>query len=192
MELWVSTDPEEKGSGRSMGNLGVYTLSGLTNDVTYFLRLVPIGLDGLSVGPITPPHPVMPRADPDAPNGWIWINGNAPSTASKDVVLTLIASDVPLDGPSSGASGAVSNRWTRALNEISGDIEMRISNDASFAGVPWEPYSFNKDWILGDSDSDTYQVYAQFRDAAGNNSIVVWDQIRYGNKVYLPIVLRNR
>jgi hypothetical protein len=193
MQLWVSTDPEEKGSGLNIGTTGVYTLTGLTNDQTYYLRLAPIGLDGLAVGDLTPPMPVVPRADPDAPNGTILINGGAGSTTSKNVVLSITATDVPLDGPAAAASGAVANRWTEALNEVSGEVEMQLSNEESFTGIDWEPYVFQKPWTLGDSDSQVYRVYAQFRDAAGNTSTVVWDDIIHELQVvYLPLVMRSR
>ena len=190
MQLWVSTDPDDKGSAMDIGTTGVYTLTGLTNDQTYYLRLVPVGLDGLALGGITPPVPVVPKADPDAPNGSILINGGARSTASRSVILEIAATDVPLDGPSSSASGAVANRWSEALNEVSGDVEMRLSNDESFASVAWEPYAFHKPWTLGVPKAGVYRVYAQFRDAAGNLSTVVYDDILDAGKVYLPIVVR--
>ena len=191
MQLWVSTDPDDKGTLTNIGTAGVFTLSRLTNDRTYYLRFAPIGLDGRAIGELTAPIPVTPKADPDAPNGTILINGGAPSTASKDVILNITASDIPLDGPSSAASGAVATRWTRALNEVSGGIEMRLSNDGSFVRIPWEPLTFHKPWTLGDSDSEVYRVYAQFRDAAGNLSLVVYDDIRMW-QVYLPLVMRRR
>ncbi|MCL7451732.1 MAG: VWA domain-containing protein [Anaerolineae bacterium] len=190
MQLWVSTDPDDKGSAMDIGTTGVYTLTGLANDQTYHLRLVPVGLDGLALGAITPPMPVMPKADPDAPNGSILINGGARSTASKAVILEIAATDVPLDGPSSSASGAVANRWTETLNEVSGDVEMRLSNDESFAGVTWEPYTFHKPWTLGEPRFGVYRVYAQFRDGAGNLSTVVYDDIQDAGKLYLPLVVR--
>ena len=191
VQLWVSTDPEEKGGGLDIGTTGVYTLTGLTNDQTYYLRFVPVGLDGVALGELTPALPVFPKADPDAPNGAVWINGGASSTTSRDVTLTLIASDIPLDGPSAAASGAVANHTSRALNEISGGVEMKISNDGSFASTDWEPYSFTKAWTLGDPEGGVFQVYAQFRDAAGNESLVVWDRINDAGTIYLPVVFRS-
>jgi hypothetical protein len=167
-------------------------LTGLTNGQTYYLRLAPIGLDGLAVGDLTPPVPVMPQADPDPPNGTILINGGARSTTSKHVVLQITATDEPLPGPSHAASGAVANRWSQALNEVSGDVQMRLSNDESFAGVAWEPLAFHVPWTLGDSATVVHRVYAQFRDGAGNVSTVVYDDIIFAGKAYLPIVVKNR
>jgi hypothetical protein len=191
MQLWVSTDPDDKGSAMDIGTTGVYTLTGLANDQTYYLRLVPVGLDGLALGGITPPVPVVPRADPDAPNGSILINRGARSTASRNVSLEIGATDVPLDGPSSSASGAVANRWTEAWNEVSGEIQMRLSNTESFADIAWEPYTFQKPWTLGEPRKGVYRVYAQFRDGAGNLSTVVYDDILDAGKVYLPVVIRR-
>ena len=192
MQLWISLDPNSKGSPRTIPSTGSYPLTGLTNDQTYYLRLAPIGLDGLAVGDLTPPVPVVPRADPDPPNGNILINGGARATRSKHVVLEISATDEPLPGPSHAASGAVANRWTQALNEVSGDVEMRLSNDESFAGVAWQPLAFHMPWTLGDSDTVVYRVHAQFRDGAGNVSTVVYDDIIFAGKAYLPIVVKNR
>ena len=48
-------------------------------------------------------------------------------------------------------------------------------------------------WLpVGGSASGVYEVFAPFRDAAGNESLVVSDDIRLVvGQVYLPLVMRQ-
>jgi hypothetical protein len=67
---------------------------------------------------------------------------------------------------------------------------MRISNDASFADASWEALADEKPWTLDNCDPTTgiCFVCAQVRDAAMNESAVVFDEILMW-QVYLPILL---
>jgi predicted nucleotidyltransferase len=77
-------------------------------------------------------------------------------------------------------------------NEVSGDVEMRISNSSSFADAEWESLASEKPWTLGECDAGICRVYAQFRDGADNESFVIYDEIALtAQKIYLPIVLRG-
>jgi hypothetical protein len=57
-----------------------------------------------------------------------------------------------------------------------GATQMIISNDAGFAGAPWETYATSKAWTLTLGDG-VKTVYAKFRDAAGNMSQATSDTI---------------
>ncbi len=87
------------------------------------------------------------------PTGTVLINDNRASTNTREVVLSLSATDT-----------------------LSGVSEMIISNTSDFAGAIWESFSTTKAWtLLAGSGEKT--VYVKFRDNAGNESSVVSDTI---------------
>jgi hypothetical protein len=188
--MWVysSTAPGQRGGGVDMGRGGTYTLP-LPNDQTFYLTFA--GAYDNAEGDYSNPIPVTPKADPDPPNGAILINNDAMTTTSKSVILNISATDTPLPGPATPTSGRVGGPWTRD-NDISGDVEMRISNDPTFADADWEPLAEEKPWVLGEGVAGDFVVFAQFRDGAGNESLVVFDDIYLpGKYIYLPLILRN-
>jgi hypothetical protein len=188
MLLYVSTVPGQLGSGPDMGTGGTYTLTGLTNEQTYYLTLA--GVNGTAQGDYSYPTAVTPKADPDAPSGAILINEGNASAWSKNVVLDITSTDTPLPGAAESANAHQGGPLALLYDTVSAGVEMKISNDPSFAGAIWEPLVQQKPWILGSSPSAVYRVYAQFRDAAQNESLVVYDDIVvYLN--YLPIILRE-
>jgi hypothetical protein len=76
-------------------------------------------------------------------------------------------------------------------NEVSGNIQMRISNDPSFTGAVWEPLIQEKQWILAGGPGGVRIVYAQFRDGAGNVSFTTYDAIQYYPLInYLPAIIK--
>jgi Bacterial Ig-like domain len=93
--------------------------------------------------------------DTTGPTGTsVSINSGAYATNETSVQLTLAATDV----------------WT--------PIMMIVSNEATFAGSAWEPYSTSKAWTITTGD-ETKNVYANFRDAGSNESGNVSDDIIY-------------
>jgi hypothetical protein len=140
-------------------------------------------------GARTPPVGVTPRADPDAPSGFILINGGAAATTSPAVTLEVNASDVPLDGlPGPGSAATVAHAWS-GRNEISGDVEVRFSNRPPQSWTAWEALTPRRSWQLRCDMGKRCRVYAQFRDAALNESLVVSDAI-WLQGIYLPLVVR--
>lgn len=96
--------------------------------------------------------------DSTAPSGTVSINNGASRTRTRSVTLTLSATD-----PSPG----------------SGVTEMRISNTQSgLSSAPWETYRTSKAWTLT-SGTGTKTVYVQYRDGAGNGSVIVTATSRY-------------
>jgi hypothetical protein len=187
MVVWVSTVPGEIGDQMDMGNSGIYTVTNVTNDLQYYIRVA--GQNGDAWGDYSDVFPVIPKADPDAPSGAIIINDGAQETFSKDVILTLSSDDTPLPGFADPASSRSGGTLGLLYNEISAGIEMRISNDPTFAGAVWEPMAQHKNWRLGEGGGGEYAVYCQFRDAAGNLSFRVLDTINYISlRLYLPMV----
>lgn len=190
MMLYVSTDPDQLGSGVDMGTGGIYTDTDVVNDQTYFLTVR--GIMGTAESDYSGPFAATPKADPDAPSGAMLINGGAASTISENAMLNLSATDTPLNGMAEPASaGLGGGPLALAYNTVSGGVQMRISNDAAFAGAQWEPLASVKPWVLVETSSGISRVYAQFRDAALNESLIIWDDIVFNpNRVYLPIILK--
>ncbi|MBP7216796.1 MAG: hypothetical protein KBA46_05880 [Candidatus Omnitrophica bacterium] len=93
--------------------------------------------------------------DTTAPVGTIRINSNAQYTISKNVTLTLAATDAG-SGMGNGA-------------------QMRLSNDGQSWSDP-EAYVTSKPWVLPAGDW-THVVYVQFKDVAGNWSSTFSDSI---------------
>jgi hypothetical protein len=91
--------------------------------------------------------------DTENPTGTISVNFGDATTASRDVTLSLAASDT-----------------------TSGITEMMISESPTFAGASWEPYTTTKSYTLSASDGLKI-VYVKFNDEAGNVSEVVNDAI---------------
>jgi Tol biopolymer transport system component len=103
----------------------------------------------------------QPTQDTTGPTGTVVINGGAKKTQTRNVVLTLSASD-----PEPG----------------SGVVEMRMKNsDGDWS--EWMPYATTKAWLLsagqGKKGQGKTTVYVQYRDAAGNLSDSASDAIVY-------------
>ena len=112
------------------------------------------------------------------------LNGRALAQSA----VTLDASSVTIpSGTSSNSSANTSNSInagasvtsspsvTLALSAI-GATEMLISNDAGFTGASWETYTTSKPWVLTSGDG-VKTVYAKFRNATGDMSSVVLDNV---------------
>ena len=95
------------------------------------------------------------RVDTLPPGGSITINGGAGYTKTTSVTLSISAAD-----PAPG----------------SGVLLVRFRNAGDPAPTEWESYTTRKAWILSSGDGEK-TVYVRFKDAAGNISGAVSDQI---------------
>jgi len=91
--------------------------------------------------------------DSTSPIDEVSINSGATYTVSRDVTLTIAASDA-----------------TAGLNR------MLISEDATFIGATWETYTVTKVMTLSSGDGEK-TIYIRFEDVAGNVSTVFTDTI---------------
>lgn len=74
-----------------------------------------------------------------------------------------------------------------AEDDNSGVTQMRVSENENFNDTEWQAYEEIISWEL---NGDT--VYAQFRDAANNESLVYSSEINsHNDKVYLPMITRQ-
>jgi hypothetical protein len=86
----------------------------------------------------------------------------------------------------------MTDHWSQ-LNEVSGNVQMRISNSLSMEGAAWQPVVPAVPWTLDCEVGETCTVYAQFMDSAGNESLIVDDSILLtgdepgaNNQLFLP------
>ena len=179
MRLHLATRPGELGELMSLEPTGEYQLTGLTNDETYYLTLAGVkDYPEAALCDYSETVPVTPKEDPVPPYGWVLINGGAETTLSKEVVLDLSATNEPVEGVATPFGIQTKGPIQRTIKEVNEDIEMRISNDPSFSGAVWEPFAPEKPWTLGETPGNIGTVHAQYRDAAGNESAIVVDNIR--------------
>ena len=130
---------------------GIYYDRGLVNDVPYFYALVAEGHSGART-PATMWFFGVPRADPLPPDGIIAINNGDPFTASPFVMVNLNAS------PDA--------------------TEVMLSEDPAFTGAAYQPLAPALPFLLAPSPTPRLAtLYAKFRDAAQNESVVAHDSI---------------
>ena len=107
-----------------------------------------------AAGNVAQAGPVSVVVDNQAPTGSVVINGGAAATNSRNVTLTLAASDA-----------------------LSGVTQMRFSNTGTSYGAA-VPYATTRTWTLANG-AGNQRVYAQFKDAPGNWSGAAIDAIVY-------------
>ncbi|MCP4361459.1 MAG: fibronectin type III domain-containing protein, partial [Chloroflexi bacterium] len=190
MTAYVSTDMNSLGNPVDMGSSGDFTIPNLTNDTPYYIRIIPG--NGADEGPITQPVVVTPKSDPDAPAGWMLINNDAATTTTRAVTLNISASDTPLPGAAESANAHQTDMLSMLVNDVSGNVEMRIANSPDMSGATWQTLAAEAPWTLTCKGLTLCPVYIQFRDGAGNESLVIYDDIFLDVlDLYLPVILRN-
>lgn len=187
---YFSINPEVLGDPVPMGDTGIFTYTNVINDQMVYVTLA--GENGSAGGDYSEAEAVTPKADPDSPSGTILINNGEPRTGSKSVMLNISSADTPLEGAAQSANAHMGGPLALLYNEVSGNIEMRVSNSPTFVGAVWEPLAPEKPWVLAAGPSGIYTVFIQFRDGALNESFVVNDTIEYltSLRVYLPMLAK--
>ncbi|MFK7886804.1 MAG: choice-of-anchor X domain-containing protein [Gammaproteobacteria bacterium] len=130
---------------------GVYYDRNLTPGVVYEYYLVAEGLSGAISTP-TENFGAEAKSDPLPPKGWVQINDNYPQTASPNVQLRF---------------------------DISADATQIIySQLADFSDASWVPLNDVEPYTLSVSTlPEVAIIFAKFRDASGNESVVYHDAI---------------
>jgi hypothetical protein len=187
MLVYVSTNPGQMGNATSMSQTVPFSLTGVTNGVKYYIKLV--GKNGADEGDYSEVFEVTPKEDPDPPAGAMLIENGVEVVRNKNVLLNISSTDTPLNGAAQGANGHMTDQYSIWFNKVSAGVEMKISNDPGMAGAAWEPLASTKPWTLACAPGQVCTVYAQFRDAAGNESLIINDTALFrGAITYLPIV----
>jgi len=180
MVLYRATTPNGPWSLQQpeLPNTGVYSDTA-TNGVTYYYRYMGINAND-NRSAVIDTNPGTPSQDPFLPEALVLINKGAPETASLSVQLTF----------------APSGEETQLFNDIK---EMKLSNDPLLTGANWQPFAQNVPWQLAPTQpGHIAKVYAQFRDAANNESLIVLSGITIQqqggpsgtNTIYLPVITR--
>ncbi|TLN11112.1 hypothetical protein FDZ71_09110, partial [bacterium] len=119
---------------------GIYVDEQVENDKTYYYRIIAMNEQGIASG-FSPSASGTPREDTEAPEGFLIINYGAETTFTRDVKLSLAASE--------------------------DTVEMMVSNDPSFKDAQWEKFAQEKEWKLN-AAAGVETVWALLRDRAGN------------------------
>jgi hypothetical protein len=169
-------------------NTGQHTLEGLENGTPYYVTLYGEGEDGAQ-GDYSDQMEVTPKEDPIPPQGAFFIGGTNVISGGDVAIsrtVTLFIDAVDPDGEVDGPAGFGSHSIPHGLIgpqfdglfQASGDVEMRFANtEEGIAGAEWEPLADTKEWQLGCEDGATCTVFGQFRDGAGNESLIIDQQI---------------
>ena len=152
---------------------GVYT-DPADNGMTYFYRYMAIdGDDNRSA--VIDSSGATPSQDPFPPEAVILINDGAPATTELSVVLDF----APYEEPENFAD----------------IVEMKLSNSPDLTEAEWQSFQQAVPWQLPPTTpGEQAQVYGMFKDAAGNESLIVTAAILLdeaepgtpGRNVYLP------
>jgi hypothetical protein len=136
------------------GNL--YYDENLLSGQTYYYKIQPEDLNG-SLGAPSPVFSGTPKDEPVPPIGSALINNGQAGTTTTNATLTLTAS--------------------------ADTTQMQRSNEPTFTGAVWQPFTTLSSWTLvPDPVSGIATVYVRFRDAALNVSATYDDSIQ----VYSP------
>lgn len=207
VRMCLSNSPNVLGTCRDIGAEGDFLLTGLANGETYYVTLYGEAQDGAQ-GAYSDPIAVTPAADPIPPQGAFYIDGptvreGGDVATSRNVVLYVDAvdTDSDYDGPAGAGLGSHSiphglvGPQEDGMFTASGNVEMRFANTAAgIDSAPWEPLAPTKAWQLACADGAICTVYGQFRDGAGNESLVIDQKILLqlqGGQTFMPIVRRN-
>jgi Mg-chelatase subunit ChlD len=125
--------------------------TGLTNDTTYYYKVVAVDFAG-NRSDESPVFSGTPRKDPMPPIGSVVIDRGATYAETSAVTLGLEVDDADVD-------------------------QMMVSNNGSFDGATWQPFAKTLPWTLVPGAHGFATVYVKFRDLAGNESNAVTDEI---------------
>lgn len=206
MKVYISTVKGQLGDMLDMGTTGSFSITALpngqslVNGTPYYLTFSRMNVNNNAEGAYSDQFEITPKEDPIPPSGAFLIggpnvtNGGDVATA-RQVTLLIDATDVlEYEG---AASHAVphAHLQTPGLHQtiVSGNVEMRFHNDIDLLPqATWESLADEKVWTLDCEDGEYCTVYGQFRDGAGNESLVIDQaiqlQLAAGNTLYLPLI----
>lgn len=125
--------------------------TGLTDDTAYYYQVVGVDFAGNRSVP-SPVFSGTPRKEPMPPIGSVRIDEGRTYAETAAVKLGLQVDD--------------------------GDVtEMMVSNDGDFDAATWQPFADSLAWNLAPGAGGFATVFVKYRDAAGNESNAVTDEI---------------
>lgn len=158
MILYRATAPNGPWTLREteLPSTGIYSDTA-DNGTTYYYRYMGRDADGHGSAVIGT-SPATPSEDPFPPEAAMLIDNGALTTPDRNVVLSFVpAGEDPED--------------MELFNDIQ---EMKLSNDPLLTGASYQPFSQDAPWELAPTTpGEVAKVYAQFKDDAGNESLVI-------------------
>lgn len=105
-------------------------------------------------------------------------NNLATASSSSFIIDTKapISPSIIVNNGQTHASSTAVNLAISALDDVSSEMKMMISNNENFTNAVWEEYSGNKSWELESADGEK-TVYIKFKDWRGNISDTANDTI---------------
>ncbi|MBI5193292.1 MAG: fibronectin type III domain-containing protein [Nitrospirae bacterium] len=154
-KVYYGTSSGSYSSILDVGNVTAYTLTNLTENITYFFAVTAYDTAGnesnfSSETSKTIPIPIPP--DLISPTGTVSINNDAVYTNTSNIILTLSCTD-----------------------NDSGCRQMQFSED-NISWSKWEAFSSNKTFTFS-SGEGAKNIYVKFQDNAGNISVSCTDSI---------------
>ena len=125
--------------------------TGLTNGTTYYYKVVAVDFAG-NRSDESPVFSGTPRKDPMPPVGSVQIDHGRTYAEAPNVVLDLHVDDADV-------------------------TDLMVSNRGDFAGATWQPFADSLPWTLAPNGDGFATVFVKYRDAAGNESNAVTDEI---------------
>lgn len=133
---------------------GVYSDTA-DNGTTYFYRYLARDADGHG-SRVIGTSPATPSTDPFLPEAAVLVDDGAPTTPDLNVVLSFVPYGDDED-----------------VELFSDIVEMKLSNDPLMVGADWQTFTQDVPWMLAATDpGEIAKVYAQFKDAGDNESLV--------------------
>ena len=165
MILYRATDPNGPWSLRNqeVPPTGEYLDSDVKNGQPYYYKLIAVD-DKAHRSAVIASQGAIASEDPFQPEAKIIINDGAATTDSRQVKLSF----VPYEDE-------------EFYNDI---VEMQLGNTPDLSNAPWQPFQPQIEWELAETQpGDLAHVYARFRDAAGNESLLETAMIRFQGTV---------
>ncbi|NJN68323.1 MAG: hypothetical protein HC884_17235 [Chloroflexaceae bacterium] len=98
--------------------------------------------------------------------------GNVSDPVSVVLDVQPPTGSVEIDTPELGPQQTFATLNLTAQDNVSGTIDMRISEDVSFGERVWQPFTTTATLPISPTDEGWGVIYVQYRDQAGNESVV--------------------
>jgi hypothetical protein len=182
MRFYRATSPDGPWTGPIPGlePSGYFTDTNVAEGMTYWYRIE--GANGIgraepAVSAILSSEGVTAADDPYPPEAHVLINGGEAWTPELLVTLSFVPYESEGEDP---------------LEVFEDIVEVRLSNNPDLSGAVWQAFVPEMPWTLDALPGEVATVYAQFRDAALNESVAPEAaRILYSRPIYLPLVLKN-
>jgi hypothetical protein len=127
-------------------------------------------------------HPLLRPSVDEEKEVWVRFGdraGNWSDPVSARVTLDRVPPEqtsIAIIGSAPGWANTASVQVALGAVDENPGLTMRVANDSSFVGAPWQPFLPEITWSLTPGDG-TKRVWVQYMDAAGNASQALFDEV---------------